>query len=205
MSEKLIEYIKKGMTQGFNTEYIKKVLLKHGYSKTEIDFAIAKATGDKLREPQQKPTLFLVGVVTVAALLIIVLLGGLTKTSLQKAELAEIVEEQEVSVQNYLDKVADLSEEIDAKEKTIDQQIKELRDKELTLEEKDNILNDMSFLYQKMKQERRDVRDLLIELLKEVVERFKVDGEPILAGGETILGDDLTSDRDYSNTQTTHS
>ncbi|MFQ5620747.1 MAG: hypothetical protein ACE5FT_02810 [Candidatus Nanoarchaeia archaeon] len=201
MSEKLVDYIKKGVKQGFNTDYIRKVLHKHGYSKSEVEFAIAKATGHKAK-PKQKPTMLAVAIVTVCCILILILLGGYSKSRAKTAELSEQVEEQGRSVQQYLDQVADLTQEIDAKEKTIDQQLKELRSKDITLEEKDDVIDELDFIYQKMKQERRDVRDLLVELLKEVVERYKP-GSSTQIVGEPILGDDLTIDMDAPDVHTT--
>ncbi len=171
MSEKLVDYIKRGTKQGFNTDYIRKVLLKHGYSKTEVEFAIAQATGEPVRKPTEHKMLFLVSG-TIVGLLLLLLIIGFIQSRVETKSLQEEVVQKEKTAQDYLDQVADLTQKIDVKERTIDQQLQTLREKDSQLQEKDQIVTDMQLLYAQIKEERRQVRDLLIELLKEVVERY---------------------------------
>ena len=169
MSDKLVEYIQKGMKQGFNTDYIRKVLLKHGYSKAEVEFAIAQATGEP--RPKEHKMIFIASG-TVVGLLLLLLLIGFLQSRVETRSLQQEVVQKEKTAQDYLDQVADLTQKIDVKERTIEQQLDALRKQESLLKEKDTVVTDMQLLYAQIKEERREVRDLLVELLKEVVTRY---------------------------------
>lgn len=201
MSDKLIDYVKKGVKQGFNTDYIRKVLTKHGYSKAEIEFAIAKAAPHKVTyKPTKEHKMWFTTGAAVVAIILLLLLGTWMQAQTEKKTLQREVVEGQRDVQNYMDKVAELSEEIDAKERTIDQQIEDLKAKD---DQNQQLLKDIDVLYKSIKEERSQVRDLLVELLKEVVERFKEQPEWVEYEPEPMLAGDLTSDRSADNVRTT--
>ncbi len=175
MSDKLVDYIKRGMEKGFNTDYIKKTLLKHGYSAAEVEFAIAKAGGHSQHHVHHadKRLVKIAGVVV--GLLLLLLIIGFVQSRVQTESLKEQVVEKEKTAQDYLDQVADLSLEIDTKEKTIDRQLAELKQRDMAIQDKERLLVEMEYVYAQMKEERRQVRDLLMELLQEVIARYKPD------------------------------
>jgi len=201
MSDKLIDYVKKGVKQGFNTEYIRKVLKKHGYSKAEVEFAIAKAAPHKISyKPTKEHKMWFTMGITVVAIVLILFFGTWMQSQAEQKTLQREVVEGRRDVQSYLDKVADLSEEIDARERTIDQQIEDLK---ATDTENQHLLKEIDVLYKSIKDERMQVRNLLLELLKEVVERFKEEPQFIEYAAEPMLSGDLSDDKSGSTQSTT--
>jgi len=172
VDEKLIDYIRKGVQQGFNVAYIKDVLLKHGYKQADIDTAMVAATASSQegeRPPRNfKRNVMIGGVVIIALLFVIVLVNkGNNITWLTVEDI-----ENELTVQEYLDQMGELSEKIDRKELTIETHIKLIKDLEFDVEEKDTVIAEIDMLYKAIKKEREEVKGLLLELLDEVVDRF---------------------------------
>lgn len=169
--EKLIDYIRKGVQQGFNVAYIKDVLLKHGYKQAEIDTAMVAATAssqEEERTPRNFRNVMIGGVVIIALLFVIVLVNkGNNITWLTVEDI-----ENKLTVQEYLDQIGELSEKIDRKELTIETHIKLIKDLEFDVEEKDKVIEEIDMLYKAIKKEREEVKGLLLELLDEVVDRF---------------------------------
>lgn len=171
MSDKLVEYVERGVKQGFNTEYIRKVLLKHGYSKAEVEFAIAKGAPDRVTyKPTKEHKLWLSTAAAAVAVVLLILFGLWLQSHAKERALESELVEKEQDAQNYLDRVATLSEEIDAKERTIDQQIEELKAKDT---QNQQLLQDIDQLYKEIKHERTEVRDMLLQLLQDVIRRFE--------------------------------
>ena len=171
VDEKLIDYIRKGVQQGFNVAYIKDVLLKHGYKQAEIDTAMVAATAssqEEERTPRNFRNVMIGGVVIIALLFVIVLVNkGNNITWLTVEDI-----ENKLTVQEYLDQIGELSEKIDRKELTIETHIKLIKDLEFDVEEKDKVIAEIDMLYKAIKKEREEVKGLLLELLGEVVDRF---------------------------------
>jgi len=173
VDEKLIDYIRKGVQQGFNVAYIKDVLLKHGYKQENIDTAMVAATTSSSQEEERTPGNFkrnvLIGGVVIIALLFVIVLvnkgNNLTGVAVKDIE-------NELTVQEYLDQIGELSEKIDRKELTIETHIKLIKDLKFNVEEKDKVIAEIDMLYKAIKKEREEVKGLLLELLGEVVDRF---------------------------------
>ena len=172
--EELVEYIEKGLRQGFNIDYIKDVLVQHGHDVNRVNECI-KIVRDIKHPPgiekhleklkkTKTPSKAYIGI-TLILLIIIVILGiNVIKNKLSEKE-----------IEDSLEKVSKLSAEIDEKQDIIDQRIKEIQELDLTVEEKEELiqkqLEDIEELNEYIKEERKKTRDLLLELMDIILKK----------------------------------
>jgi len=178
--KKIIAYVKKGMGKGFNAEYIRSVLLKHGYPVSEIDFAIASATKTKVnlksevKEKEERLGYLLTGSSIVIVVLIIALILSLTTKAPTVLSIDE-VELSEESLRTYIDKLGKFSISIEAKQEDIEKQLQTIHELDLTIEEKETIisaqLKELDELFNMVKAEREYLKSTLLELINAILNR----------------------------------
>lgn len=176
---RLVEYIRKGLGQGFNVAYIKEVLIKHGYKIDEVDAAMGAATVRKEQEPRKigRSRPLLIGGIAVLGIAFLFLVISFERESQLTGGVTLVNLEQKLTVQEYLDQLAELSEKIDDKEGSIEKQIELIKELQFDVDQKDQVIAELENLYKAIKKEREEVKDLLLELLDEIIDRFNVQTE----------------------------
>ena len=174
----LEEYIKKGLERGFNINYIKETLVKHGHSKGQVETSANNIMGLKYPE-KLKPHLeeesgsskrpkykFVVIILIIIILLITSIfvysyISNRTNITMVKSKLAEI--------QELGGDIDDLSSEL----KTQTELIKE---KDLTIEEKEKIIEDQIKLIDeingKIETQRTRLKQLLLDIMNRMIGRM---------------------------------
>lgn len=166
--EEIIQYIEKGLKQGFNIDYIKETLVNYGHNENRVNEAIKIVRDIKHSAPIEKHLEVLkkktggnktyIGI-TIILLVIIGILGTITiKNKLSEAEIEDSLKE--------VDRLTTL---IDENQNTIDRKIKDIEQMELTIEDKEELvekqLDEINKLNEYIKEEREKTRDLLLELM----------------------------------------
>ncbi len=166
--EELVEYIEKGLRQGFNIDYIKQMLVQHGHDESRVNESI-KIVRDIKHEPavekhlerlkpKKAPNKIYIGITVILIAIIVILAVFNIKNKLSEKE-----------IEDSLEKVSILSAEIDQKQDRIDQKIKEIQELDLSVEDKETLiqqqLKEIEKLNNYIKEERRKTRDLLLELM----------------------------------------
>jgi len=170
---RIVDYVKKGTQQGFNIAYIKDVLLKHGYNTEEVDTAIVAATtSEPTKKPREKSRALIVGGTILLGVVFILLLINVTKDDNLTGKATTDIK-KELTIQEYLDQIAELSEEIDGKEHIIEKQIDLTKQLGFSVEEKDQVIEEIEKLYRAIKNERKEVKDALFDLLDQIINRFR--------------------------------
>ena len=171
MTEKIYEYIKKGLKKGFSKHHLKEALLKHGHKVSDVEFALAQVTGEKIsKEPPKNYNLFYIGI----AIVIISILIGYSMAGQRNLSLDEI-QFEENEVQNYIDRIGDLSLNIEEKELELEKRILDLKQINSSVSQQEEILNSqmekIESLYQHIKVEREEVKSLLMELINSLLRK----------------------------------
>ena len=171
--QRLIDYVKKGLKQGFNVDYIEEVLLKHGYKIGEVNDAMMEATAPipETAPPKNNNKSFMIAGALFAGIILLFLLFSVQqgKNNITGHVVSDV--DSELTLQDYLDKVGELSDNIDKKETTIEEQIGFIKELQFSVDEKDQVVSEIERLYKAIKKEREEVKDTLVELLQEIIER----------------------------------
>lgn len=166
--EELVQYIEKGLSQGFNIDYIKETLIQHGHDESRVNEVIKivrdiKHTPkvekhlERLKQKKKSSKVF-IGIIIILAAIILILAVINVKNKLSEKE-----------IETSLEQVSKLSAAIDEKQNMIDQKIKEIQELDLSVEDKEELieqqLEEIQELNEYIKEERRKTRDLLLELM----------------------------------------
>lgn len=166
--EELVKYIEKGLSQGFNIDYIREVLVQHGHDESRVNESI-KIVRDIQHEPavekhlerlkpQKKTNKIYLGITIILVAIIVILAATNIKNKLSEKE-----------IEDSLEQVSKLSAAIDKKQDIIDQRIKEIEDLDLSVDDKEKLiqqqLEEIQELNKYIKEERKKTRDLLLELM----------------------------------------
>lgn len=167
-------YIKKGLDRGFKPSYIKEVLGKHGYSKQEIESAFSYVTAN-VNVPEQAANnmsdLHKKLVIGLAIFVFVAVAAGFIYYAATGSNSPTAAVVQDVNIQSYMDKIGALSSKIDARETLIESQLSELRALEYDVKQKERMIDDLEALYIQIKEERKEVKLMLLELLDQIIAR----------------------------------
>lgn len=175
----LEDYIKKGLERGFNLNYIKDILIQHGHNPEKVETAANNVMGLKYPE-KLKPhidevsgrsgkmpavTYFLYGVVFILLILVgLFAYGYMSNRSQVMQAKSELEEVQQLGVN-----IDDLSASVKA-------QLELVKQKDLTIEEKQKIINEqintIEEINNKMEIQRQKLRDILLDLMNRMIGRF---------------------------------
>lgn len=172
--EQLVEYIEKGLRQGFNIDYIKDTLIQYGHDESRVNEAIKivrdiehKPSIEKHLEKLKKKTdhtKIYISITLVLLVIIAILVVFNVKYKLSEEEIEE-----------GLEQVSKLSSIIDEKQDLIDKKIKDIQELDLSVEDKEKLvqkqLEELNKLNEYIKEERKKTRDLLLELMDIILKK----------------------------------
>lgn len=172
--EELVHYIEKGLSKGFNIDYIKDVLVQHGHDEARINETIKivrdirhKPTVEKHLEklkPKKKENKIYFGITIILVAIIVILAVINVKNKLSEKE-----------IEDSLEQVSKLSTIIDVKQDLIDKKIKEIQELDLSVDDKEKLiqqqLEELQELNKYIKEERTETRDLLLELMDIILKK----------------------------------
>ncbi len=178
---RLVEYIQKGVKQGFNINYIKEVLIQNGHTKSSVDSAYQEVLSFKQPIEVEKhlehakvkrvsPTPFIIAIAVLCIILVVV--GFFLFQSKQKEKLIlESSKEVESSIEDIDDLVFTLAE----KQQTIDEQIKDIETLNLTAEQREDRIQEQLEELKELNEETKKgfikIRDLLLDLANTMLAR----------------------------------
>ncbi len=172
--EKLAVYIKKGLDRGFKPAYIKEVLTRHGYSGPEIESAFNYITASSEANKQATSNdnnLHKKLVIGLAILVFIAVSMGVVYYTVSDSNTPTGAVVQDTRIQSYMDKIGALSSKIDEREGLIESQLNELRRLEYDARQTERMINNIDALYNQIKEERKEVKLMLLELLDQIIVR----------------------------------
>ena len=172
----LEDYIKRGLEKGFSISYIKETLVKHGHDSEKVDIAANNISGLRVPEQikphieanntkkQKYPVLLTVFVVILLLILGIFIINYFTNSV--KVE----------KVQSQLDEVKELGVSIDDLSTTMKTQASLIKEKDLTLNEKEKIIEDQIKLIDeindKIKTQRTKINEILLDIMNRMIGRM---------------------------------
>lgn len=159
------DYIKKGLKKGYSKQHIKEILLKHGHKASDVKIALNQVSSKK--SWYENSNYKISGIIALCLIVLILILYGLSQIGSEKTI--------EKDVQDYIDRIGNLSIDIEEKEYQIEAQIKYLKELNTTVEEREKILDqqikEIEKLYLEIKSEREEIKSLLMELINSILKR----------------------------------
>jgi len=169
--DKLVQYIKRGRQKGFAVDFLRQSLIEHGYHKKEVNRAISHATGGPQKEQARQRVKILLGATSIiAVVLLVILILSYSNQQKQIGVLSEQVQLTHEAAQAYLHELDIINIEIEEREKRIEQKITLLKQTEQSPQMQD-LVNELEQLHQSIKNERKETRNLLWELLTAIINR----------------------------------
>ncbi len=173
--EELVQYIEKGLSQGFNIDHIKETLIQYGHDENSVNEAIKIVRDikhppaiekhlEKLKKKKKDYGKIYIGITIILVLIIVILATFNIKNKLSKKE-----------IETSLEEVGKLSSVIDERQDVIDLKIKEIQKMNLSIEDKEKLvqkqLEEIDKLNKYVKEERIKMRDLLLELMAHILKK----------------------------------
>ncbi len=172
--EELVEYIEKGLSQGFNIDYIRETLVQHGHDANRVNESIKIVRDIKhppkvekhleRLKPKTKTKKIYFAITALLVIIIIILAASNINNSMSEKE-----------IESTLEEVSRLSSIIDEKQNIIDKKIKEIEDIDTNTDDKEGLiqqqLEDLKELNEYIKKERVKTRDLLLELMDFILKK----------------------------------
>lgn len=159
-NQKLVDYVKGGLDRGFNPEHIADVLRKHGYTEPDINEAFSQI-------PQKNRSVSwlyaAVGASTVLFIILVIAILNPNEASAPNALVTGNVVGVSDDARVYLNRIAQLQEEVDEQQNAIDAALEQTKRAELTAAEKENLLRELRAYYEESKKEREETRQALFE------------------------------------------
>jgi hypothetical protein len=176
----LEDYIKKGLEKGFNINYIKETLTKHGHNTEKVETASNNIMGMKYPD-ELKPHLDEVSVENIPSttksstllkvLLIILIIITATFTVNFLMNRTKIVK-----VQSQLDEIKELGVNIDDLSTEMKTQMNLIKEKDLTIQEKEQIIEDqigtIEQINTKIELQRSKLKELLLDIMNRMIGRM---------------------------------
>jgi DNA-binding transcriptional MerR regulator len=176
----LENYIKKGLEKGFNINYIKDTLKKHGHSDVNIDGAANNVMGMKYPD-ELKPHLEEVRQETVSysskkpiwlyvIIIILILIAGFFAVNY-------IINQNQASkVQTQIEEIEELGLDIDDLSSAVKTQLDLVKEKDLTIEEKEKIIEEqidtMEEINNKIEAQQTKLKSLLLDIMNRMIGRM---------------------------------
>jgi uncharacterized protein HemX len=176
----LENYIKKGLEKGFNINYIKDTLKKHGHSDVNIDGASNNVMGMKYPD-ELKPHLDEVKQETVsysskkpiwlyALIIVLILIAGFLSVNYM------INKNQAKDVQTQIEEIEELGVDIDDLSAEMKTQLTLIKEKDLTIEEKEKIIEEqietIDEINNKIEAQQTKLKSILLDIMNRMIGRM---------------------------------
>jgi uncharacterized coiled-coil protein SlyX len=174
----LEDYIKKGLERGFNLSYIKQVLIDHGHSGSKVDTAASNVSGlrfpEKLRphledEGAVRPKFNYNILLTVFVVILLLIVAFFTYSYFANRTKVQHVESK-------LDEIKALGVSIDDLSDTMKTQLELVKEKDLTIDEKEKIISDqiktIDEINKKIQEQRSKVNELILDIMNRMIGRM---------------------------------
>ncbi|MBI4145353.1 hypothetical protein HY493_04070 [Candidatus Woesearchaeota archaeon] len=159
-NQKLVDYVNDGLDKGFNPEHIADVLRRHGYNEPDINEAFSRIPR------KNRSASWLYAAVGASAVLFVILAIAVLNPSEAKTPNA-LVTGNVVGVSDdarvYLNRIAQLQDQVDGQQASIDAALEQAKRAELTAAERENLLRELRVYYDDSKKEREETRQALFE------------------------------------------
>jgi len=200
VSKKVVDYIKEGLDKGFSPAHIKDVLVKHGHHPGDIDYSIKVAVSSNRPEPSSgigsiqgpqpiepslpvpvtgrtfrlHPLSYIIPL-AIIVFVAVILLNTNAGNRISGAVIGVNDDINEDEISELIDRISTMSLSIEEKEQMISEQMEILNTLDLTVEEKEALIeeqiHEINELYDNIRQERMDIKSLLMELTNSILER----------------------------------
>lgn len=170
------EYFKKGIDKGLSIDYVREVLLSKGYDQAAVDYVYRTLTGggqygvpERKQLPSQGSRWLRLGPIFLLAL--IALFAGYMLFFGNNGITGMAVQDQD----ERLNQINELDRQIEQKSTSLQLEIEQLRQANITIEEKNRrigeLVVELDGLHKSISEEHDQVRSLLWDLLKTILKR----------------------------------
>jgi hypothetical protein len=176
----LENYIKKGLEKGFNINYIKDTLKKHGHSDVNIEGASNNVMGMKypeelkphLNEVKQEKVSYSpkkpIGLYALVIILILITCFFTVNYIINK--------NQSKDVQTQIDEIEELGVDIDDLSSEMKTQLALIKEKDLTIEEKEKLIEEqietIEKINNKIESQQTKLKNILLDIMNRMIGRM---------------------------------
>jgi len=179
--DKLVKYIRRGIRKGYAIQYLRDKLIDAKHDQKAVIRAISHATGGHQREAARQRLKVLFGALSIiAVVLLAILILSYSNQQKQIRVLTNQVDLTSEAAQTYLAELDRLSAKIDSQDNSVSAKLSKLKESQSN-EEVYRLIEELENLHFSIKQERRETRDLLYELLLQIVHRGPYQPDPLLS------------------------